>query len=135
MPSTAPVQLAVIGSGPAGCFFAQSLLRSSPATKITVFDRLPSPFGLVRYGVAADHQHTKAITRQFERLFADERVSFAGNIAIGRDLSLHELREHWKNLLQIRSATTRCASGVSGCRCGRSLRRGCSGLRVRRGGR
>lgn len=95
MPSTAPVQLAVIGSGPAGCFFAQSLLRSSPATKITVFDRLPSPFGLVRYGVAADHQHTKAITRQFERLFADERVSFAGNIAIGRDLSLHELREHY----------------------------------------
>lgn len=92
MSGTAPLQLAVVGSGPAGCFLAQAILRAIPDVAVTVFDRLPSPYGLVRYGVAADHQHTKAITRQFERLFSDARVRFAGNIEIGPDLDPATLR-------------------------------------------
>lgn len=87
-------QLAVIGSGPSGCYLAQALQRSVPGCEITVFDRLVSPFGLVRYGVAADHQHTKAITRQFDRLF-QSGVRFAGDVEIGRDVGLAELREHF----------------------------------------
>lgn len=89
--TTAP-KIAVIGSGPSGCYFAQSVLRGAPEAEITIFDRLASPFGLIRYGVAADHQHTKAITRQFERLFQQPGVRFAGNVEIGHDLSLDELR-------------------------------------------
>lgn len=89
--STDP-QIAIVGSGPSGCYLAQSLLRSVPNARITIFDRLASPFGLIRYGVAADHQHTKAITRQFERLFQSEQVRFAGNIELGRDFELAELR-------------------------------------------
>lgn len=93
MTSETPVNIAVIGSGPAGCFFSQSLLRGHANARITIFDRLPSPYGLVRYGVAADHQHTKAITRQFERVFEDERVTFAGNVSVGTDVTLQELRD------------------------------------------
>lgn len=91
MPNTAPLQLAVVGSGPAGCFLAQAVRRGLPDAEITIFDRLPTPFGLVRYGVAADHQHTKAITRQFERLLSDPHVRFAGNVEIGRDLDAETL--------------------------------------------
>jgi ferredoxin--NADP+ reductase len=93
MPTPAPFRLAVVGSGPAGCYLAQAMLRGAPELEITIFDRLPCPYGLLRYGVAADHQHTKAITRQFERIFADPRVRFAGDVELGRDLPLAALRE------------------------------------------
>lgn len=88
-----PLQFAVVGSGPAGCFLAQSILRALPDARLTVFDRLPSPYGLVRYGVAADHQHTKSITRQFERLFSNPQVRFAGNLEVGLDVELTALEE------------------------------------------
>lgn len=87
------LEMAIIGSGPAGCYLAQSILRILPEVNITIIDRLAVPFGLIRYGVAADHQHTKAITRQFDRLFAEPNVRFAGNIEVGTRLSLAELRE------------------------------------------
>lgn len=83
---------AIVGSGPAGCFAADALVRKIPGCRIDVFDRLPSPFGLVRGGVAPDHQGTKAIARQFERLFQREELRFLGTIEIGRDLGLEELR-------------------------------------------
>lgn len=95
MTSPTTPHIAIIGSGPAGCYLAQSLVRALPESTLTLFDRLPSPFGLVRYGIAADHQHTKAITRQFERLFATPNVRFAGDIAIGTDLTLAELQDHF----------------------------------------
>ncbi|MFV0435520.1 MAG: FAD-dependent oxidoreductase [Leucobacter sp.] len=93
MPGTHPPKIAIVGSGPSGCYLAQSVLRGAPGAEITIIDRLASPFGLIRYGVAADHQHTKAITRQFDRLFRSGSVRFAGNVEIGRDLSLNELRQ------------------------------------------
>lgn len=108
MSGTVPLQLAVVGSGPAGCFLAQAILRALPDVAITVFDRLPSPYGLVRYGVAADHQHTKSITRQFERLFSDPRVRFAGNIEIGPDLDPADLRSAYDAVV--------LASGLAGDR-------------------
>ena len=86
-------QIAIIGSGPSGCYLAQALLRAQPESQITIVDRLVSPFGLIRYGVAADHQHTKAITRQFERLFQAPNVRFAGNLEVGTDFTLRELRD------------------------------------------
>jgi ferredoxin--NADP+ reductase len=69
------------------------LLRGRPDLRIDLIDRLPTPFGLVRAGVAPDHQGTKAIVRQFEKLLAQPDVRFAGNVEIGRDLSWDELRE------------------------------------------
>ncbi|WP_457973068.1 FAD-dependent oxidoreductase [Arthrobacter sp. D1-17] len=87
-----PLSIAVIGSGPSGCYLAQSLRRSFPQAEITIYDRLASPFGLVRYGVAPDHQSTKSIQAQFARLFERDNVRFAGNIEVGADVSLDELR-------------------------------------------
>jgi cytochrome P450/flavodoxin len=85
-------RIAVIGAGPAGCFSAQALHKTLPAASIDVFDDLPVPYGLVRYGVAADHQGTKSITHQFDRMFAGDRVRFRGNVRIGRDASLADVR-------------------------------------------
>ncbi|KAB1640966.1 FAD-dependent oxidoreductase [Gulosibacter chungangensis] len=95
-----PKHIAIVGSGPSGCFVAQSLQRAWKDSEITVFDRFAVPYGLIRYGVAADHQHTKAITRQFDRMFAaspaaPNAVRFAGNIEIGTDITLSELRSHF----------------------------------------
>ena len=87
-----PRHIAVVGSGPSGCFVAQALRRTWKDAEITVLDRLAVPYGLIRYGVAADHQHTKAITRQFDRAFDSGDLRFAGNIEIGTDLQLDELR-------------------------------------------
>lgn len=75
-------RIAVVGSGPSGAFTAQALRRRIPDCRVDVFEALPVPFGLVRYGVAADHQGTKAVARQFERLFADEAVRFIGNTRV-----------------------------------------------------
>ena len=111
---TKPFRLAVIGSGPAGCYLAQSVLRAHPNTEVTLFDRLASPYGLVRYGVAADHQHTKAITRQFDRLLQDPNVRFAGNVEIGTDIQLDELREHYDATVLATGLTNDRALGVEG---------------------
>lgn len=84
---------AIVGSGPAGCYTAQCLRKAWPDAQIAVFERLPVPYGLIRYGVAADHQGTKAVTRQFDRLFEREGVNFVGNLTVGRDIELSTLQE------------------------------------------
>lgn len=85
--------VAIVGSGPSACYLAQALRKQWAQAQIVMIERLPVPFGLVRYGVAPDHQGTKAVCRQFERLFERERVDFLGSLEIGRDLSLEQLRE------------------------------------------
>lgn len=83
--------VAVIGSGPAGCYSAQFIKKNLPDAEVTVFEALPTPYGLLRYGVAADHQGTKSVSAQFERMFTRGGVEFVGNVEIGRDLTLDEL--------------------------------------------
>ena len=85
--------VAIIGSGPSGCYAAQALAKARPDVSITIFDALPVPYGLIRYGVAPDHQGTKAVIRQFERLFERQGVRFAGNVTLGRDVTLEALRD------------------------------------------
>jgi hypothetical protein len=88
-------RVAIVGAGPAGFYAADGLLRANPDLSIDIIDRLPTPFGLVRAGVAPDHQGTKAVVRQFDRLLAQPTVRFCGNVEIGRDLSWDELSEHY----------------------------------------
>src|ERR1035437_3311013 len=83
--------IAIIGSGPAGCYLAANPLRLIADASIDIFDRLPVPFGLVRYGVAPDHQGTKPVARVLDRVLARDRVSFFGNVDVGRDIRLEEL--------------------------------------------
>src|SRR6266849_2982460 len=88
----AALQVAIIGSGPAGCYLAERLVRAAPGCRIDIIDRLPTPYGLVRAGVAPDHQSTKAVTRVFDRVLTRDGVDFWGNVEVGRDVDLEELR-------------------------------------------
>lgn len=90
--SAAPPSIAIVGSGPAGLYAAEGLSKKLPEARIDVLDRLPTPFGLVRFGVAPDHQGTKAIQRQFDKLLQRPTIRFLGNVAVGRDVGVDELR-------------------------------------------
>lgn len=83
--------VAVIGSGPSGCYTAQFLRKELSGAEISIFEAMPVPYGLVRYGVAADHQGTKAVTRQFDRMFERSDVSFVGNTRIGVDIDFETI--------------------------------------------
>src|SRR5271166_1022839 len=85
------LRIAIIGSGPAGCYLADNLLRLLPDSSSDILERLPVPFGLIRYGVAPDHQGTKAIARVLDRVLSRDHVSFFGNVEVGRDVRLDEL--------------------------------------------
>ena len=85
-------QIAIVGAGPSGCYTAQALIRELPDAEITVFDAMPVPYGLVRHGVAADHQGTKSVSKQFARLFEKDGVRFFGGVTIGEQVDLATLR-------------------------------------------
>ncbi len=87
------ITVAIIGSGPAGCYTAAALLKSDADVQVDVIERLPTPFGLIRAGVAPDHQTTKKIQRKFGETLADPAVRYFGNVDIGKDVSLAEVRE------------------------------------------
>ena len=90
-PANAPA-IVVVGAGPSAFYAVDALSRARPEARIDIVDRLPAPFGLARYGVAPDHQGTKGVTRQFDRLLAKPGVRFLGGIELGRDVSLDDLR-------------------------------------------
>jgi ferredoxin--NADP+ reductase len=97
-------RIAIVGSGPAGCYAAERLAREADC-EIDVIDRLPTPFGLVRAGVAPDHQSTKAIARVLERALGRPNVRFFGNVEIGRDATLEELRRLYDAVVLATGAT------------------------------
>ncbi len=86
------ITAAVIGAGPAGIYAAEALARNIDDIAIDITDRLPTPYGLVRAGVSPDHQSTKAVSRVLERTLKRDCVRLLGNVALGRDISLDELR-------------------------------------------
>ena len=86
------MHVAIVGSGPSGLYTADAVARLWPETEIDIFDRLPTPYGLVRGGIAPDHQSTKAVARAFERTLARPGTRFFGNVEIGRDLQYEELK-------------------------------------------
>jgi len=91
MPEAARLKVAVVGSGPAGFYAADALLRGTTPCAVDLFERLPVPFGLVRYGVAPDHQTIKRVQVAFERTAAQPGFRFFGNVEVGRDVSVEEL--------------------------------------------
>ena len=87
------IDVAIVGSGPSGYYAAAALLKSDEVSaRVDIFDRLPTPFGLVRGGVAPDHQKIKNVTRVYERTASDDRCRFFGNVCVGRDVALAELQ-------------------------------------------
>ena len=85
--------VAIIGSGPAGYYTAEAALKLwGEEVRVDIFDMLPVPYGLIRTGVAPDHQSIKAVYRRYETTSLSEYVRFIGNVMVGRDMSIEELR-------------------------------------------
>lgn len=94
------MRVAIIGSGPAGFYAAEALLRrTDEVVHVDMFDRLPTPYGLVRGGVAPDHQNIKAVTRVYEKTAARPTFRFIGNVRLGSDISVEELRRHYHQIV------------------------------------
>ncbi|XP_071547272.1 NADPH:adrenodoxin oxidoreductase, mitochondrial isoform X2 [Panulirus ornatus] len=86
-------KVCIIGSGPAGFYTAQQILKGHATAQVDMYEKLPVPFGLVRYGVAPDHPEVKNCINTFTQTAAKERFSFLGNVTIGKDVTFSELRE------------------------------------------
>ena len=84
--------VAIVGSGPGGMYVAQSLLLKAPGCRIDILDKLPTPFGLIRGGVAPDHQKTKRVDAKYAQSITPDCVRFIGNVTVGRDVAIDELR-------------------------------------------
>ena len=94
------MRIAIIGAGPAGFYAAGALLRQKEDhVSIDIFDRLPTPYGLVRYGVAPDHQKIKSVTRIYERTMKDSRVRYFGNVNLGSDVTHADLKGHYDQIV------------------------------------
>ncbi|MBX3178406.1 MAG: FAD-dependent oxidoreductase [Candidatus Hydrogenedentes bacterium] len=109
-----PLRVAIVGSGPSGFYAADPLLKSERPAAVDMFDRLPTPFGLVRGGVAPDHEKIRNVTRVYERIADRPGFRFFGNVTIGRDLDLADLRQHYDAIILAYGAETDRAMGVPG---------------------
>ncbi len=95
-----PLRVAIIGAGPSGFYAAGGLLQQTDVVvTVDMFDRLPAPYGLVRYGVAPDHQKIKSVTRIFDRTASSPRFRFFGNIDFGKDITHDDLRQHYDQII------------------------------------
>jgi ferredoxin--NADP+ reductase len=95
-----PLCVAIVGSGPSGFYAADALLKAPGLTvRVDFFDRLPTPYGLVRGGVAPDHQKIKSVIAVYEKTALDPRVRFFGNVKLGRDVSVEDLRARYDQVV------------------------------------
>jgi len=90
-----PLRVAIIGSGPSGFYAAEALLKSDPHIEVDMFERLPSPFGLVRLGVAPDHAKIKNVIKIYERIAQKDGLRYFGNVEIGSDITVDVLKKYY----------------------------------------
>jgi ferredoxin--NADP+ reductase len=105
---------AIVGSGPSGFFAAEALLNALPDILIDMFERLPTPYGLVRSGVAPDHPKLKQVTLVFDKIMRSERFNFLGNVSVGTDLSLEALQQSYDIVILAYGASTNRKMGILG---------------------
>ncbi|CAN5199842.1 FAD-dependent oxidoreductase [soil metagenome] len=107
-------RVAIVGAGPAGAFTAASLLRACGDAEIDLFERLPTPWGLLRGGVAPDHQEIKRLADTFERQTLKRGCRFLGNVEVGTDISHAELMSHYSAVIYATGAQTDKSLGIPG---------------------
>ena len=113
--TTQPLRVAVVGSGPAA-FYAVEQLFKAPAliADVDMFERLPAPHGLVRYGVAPDHPKIKTVTRAYDTIAGHARFRFFGNVEFGRHVTLADLSRHYHQVIFATGAQTDRHMGIPG---------------------
>jgi ferredoxin/flavodoxin---NADP+ reductase len=110
-----PLRVAIIGAGPAAFYAADSLLKQKDLTvEVDMFDRLPTPFGLVRGGVAPDHQKIKNVNRVYHKTALQAGFRFFGNVDVGKDVTVEELRRHYHQIVYATGAQTDRSLGIPG---------------------
>jgi ferredoxin/flavodoxin---NADP+ reductase len=110
-----PLRVAIVGAGPSGFYAADQLLREKGAVvEVDMFDRLPTPYGLVRAGVAPDHQKIKSVTAAFGKVAAHPRFRFFGGVELGKHVTVEDLRRHYHQIFYSTGAQTDRRMGIPG---------------------
>ena len=89
------IKVAIVGAGPAGIYAGNILAHQYPDVEIDLFDSLPAPYGLIRYGVAPDHPRIKGIVNSLHEMLNDGKIRFYGNVTFGKDIDLDDIRRHY----------------------------------------
>ena len=111
---TLPLRIAVVGAGPAGMYAADILTSNDPDACVDIFDRMPTPYGLIRYGVAPDHPRIKQIIVALHRVMENERIRFIGNVHVGVDVKVDELRQFYDGIIFATGAERDRSLGIPG---------------------
>ena len=110
-----PLRVAIIGAGPTGFYVADHVFQNAQVVaEVDLIDRLPTPYGLVRLGVAPDHQKIKFVTTAFDKVAANPRFRFYGGVEFGKDVTLADLREHYHQIVYCTGAQTDRRMGIPG---------------------
>jgi ferredoxin--NADP+ reductase len=110
----APHRVAIVGAGPAGAFAADRLLRARGDVEVDLLERLPTPWGLLRAGVAPDHQEIKRLDETFDRETFGRGCRLFGNVAVGGDVTHDELMRHYSAVIYATGAQTDKSLGIPG---------------------
>ena len=112
---TSPVtRVAIVGAGPAGFYAAEALLKGGDPVAIDLINRLPAPYGLVRDGVAPDHQAIKSVARVYAKILARDEVRYFGNVTLGEDISVDDLRARYDQIVYAAGAQSDRRLGIPG---------------------
>ena len=110
-----PLRVAIVGAGPTGFYATEQLFRQPGlVVDVDMYDRVPTPYGLVRAGVAPDHQKIKSVTAAFDKVAAHPRFRFFGAVELGRHLSVDDLRAHYHMIIYTTGAQTDRRMGIAG---------------------
>lgn len=109
-----PLRIAIVGAGPSGFYAAAPLLSSGKSVQVDLLDRLPTPFGLVRGGVAPDHQNIKAVVRAYDKTAQQQGFRFLGNVRVGVEVTIPELLQAYDQVVMATGCESANALGVPG---------------------
>ena len=108
------LRVAIIGAGPAGIYAGNILANKHPDVAIDLFDTLPAPYGLIRYGVAPDHPRIKGIVNSLHEMLNDGKIRFFGNVTFGRDITLADIKNHYHAVIFATGAIKDAQLGIPG---------------------
>ncbi|MBV1901583.1 MAG: FAD-dependent oxidoreductase [Kordiimonadaceae bacterium] len=108
------LSVAIIGAGPAGYYTAEALTTGKPGVKVDILDKLPTPYGLIRAGVAPDHQSIKNVSKRYAATNDRENVRFVGNVSLGQDITMAELKGLYDVIILATGAPTDRPLGIEG---------------------